>query len=321
MSLQAGKETIYNTRFQKSIEGLGQPDWLIELRKKAFEYFTENGFPTIKDEEWKYTDVKEIADTNWAESSATADGLSEETEKLLAEIDIETGNRVVFIDGVLNSELSNLSELATGVKVLSFAEAYEDETFKANLSKTVEFDFNGFVALNTAFTEQGVFIHVPKNTKIEDPIHIIFLGESESANFTRILFVGKTGSEAEIIENYRRISEVKYLTNAVVEINLADNAKLLHTRVQRESHSAFHIVTANTNLGRTGVYDNTNITLGGKFSRHDVDLSFNGEGGEAWIDGLYLVEDGQHTDTHSRLDHRVKNCNSHQNYIIYSPET
>ncbi len=320
MSLQVGKETIYNARFQESIEGSDQPDWLIELRKKAFDHFTENGFPTTKDEEWKYTDIASLVSSEFgvpsseSEPSALAGGLSIETKDLLDEIDIETGNRIVFIDGILHSELSKLSGLPEGVKVLSFPKASQDETFKANFSKSVEFDFNGFTALNTAFANQGVFIHVPKNVKVEDPIHIIFLGETDTANFTRILYVGETGSEAQIIENYRRTSEAKYFTNAVVEINLADNAKLVHPRVQRESHEAFHIVTANTNLGRTSIYDNTNITLGGKLSRHDINLSFNDEGGEAWIDGLYLVEDRQHTDTHSRIDHRVKNCYSHQNY-------
>ncbi|NNE99324.1 MAG: Fe-S cluster assembly protein SufD [Pyrinomonadaceae bacterium] len=312
MSLQAGKETIYKARFQKSIDQADQPDWLKDLRKKAFEYFTENGFPTIRDEEWKYTDVKELAEVDWSEAPAAADGLSQDLANHFAEI--ETENRVVFVDGVLSSELTNLNETAEGVRIVSFADAFEDQTFKANLSKIVEPDFNGFTALNTAFIDQGVFINVPKNTKINTPIHLVFIGDNETANFTRILYVGETGSEAEIIEHYTRTGDSKYLTNAVVEIALADNAKLVHTRVQRESHSAFHIVTSNTNLGRTSIYDNTNITFGAKLSRHDVNMSFNKEGGEAWIDGLYLVEDGQHTDTHSRIDHRVKNCNSHQNY-------
>ncbi len=312
MSLQTKKVTIYNTRFKASIEGSSQPEWLKDLRKKAFTYFTENGFPTTKNEEWKYTDVREITAVDWSELSAVERGLSSETRKLLSKIEI--GNRVVFVDGVFSSELTTLADLPEGARVLTFAEAYEDKTFKANLAKGVEYDFNGFAALNTAFVEQGVFIHVPKNTKIEDPIHLVFIGENETANFSRVLYVGEKQSEAEIVEHYTRSRETKYFTNAVVEINLADNAKLVHTRVQRESHKAFHFVTTQANLSRASIYDNTNITLGAKLSRHDLDLSFNDEASEAWIDGLYLVEDGQHTDTHSRIDHRVKNCVSHQNY-------
>ena len=128
------------------------------------------------------------------------------------------------------------------------------------------------------------------------------------------MYVGEESSEAEVVEIYTRTGEAKYFTNAVVEVNLADNARLKHTRVQRESHEAVHIVSSNTDLNRTSVYDNTNITLGAKLSRHDVNLSFNAEGAECWIDGLYLMGDGQHTDTHSKIHHKVKNCNSHQNY-------
>lgn len=311
MNSQTGKETIYKKNFQTSLENSDQPEWLKDLRKEAFEHFTENGFPTLKDEEWKYTSISsEQLSVNRSEISA--DTLSSGVEKLLAEI--ESGNRLVFIDGVLNNELTALNDLPEGVKIQNFAESLDDEIFKTNLAKAVEYDFNGFTALNTSFIEQGVFIHVPKNTKVENPIHIFFIGENETANFTRVLYVGEQASEAEIVERYTRTDEAKYFTNAVVEINLADNAKLVHTRVQRESHNAFHIVSSNTNLNRASIYDNTNITLGAKLSRHDVNLSFNAEGGECWIDGLYLVADGQHTDTHSRIDHRMKNCVSHQNY-------
>lgn len=313
MSGQTGKETIYNTDFQKSIEVSNQPVWLKNLRKEAFAYFTENGFPTIKNEEWKYTSVSsEQLAVSRSELRATANGSDSEITKFLSET--ESKNLLVFVDGVLQNNLTKLENLPEGVKIQSFTESFEDEVLKSTLAKTVKFDFNGFTALNAAFVEQGVFIHIPKNTKVENPIHIIFIGENETANFARVLYVGETGSEAEVIEEYTRTGEAKYFTNIVGEVNLADNAKLVHTRSQRESHAAVHIITSNAELNRTSVYDNTNITLGGGISRHDVNLSFNGEGGECWIDGLYLVEDGQHMDTHSRIDHRVKNCNSHQNY-------
>ncbi len=312
MSLQTGKETIYNADFQKSIENSNQPAWLKSLRKEAFDHFTENGFPTVKDEEWKYTNVASLVSSEFKVQSSEFENTNKRVVEILAEIKSE--NRIVFVDGKLSNELTKSGDLPEGVKIKSFAESLEDEIFKANLAKFVEYDFNGFAALNTAFSGEGIFIHVPKNTKIDAPIHIVFIGENGTANFPRILFVGETGSEAEIIEQYTRADESTYFTNAVVEINLADNAKLVHTRVQRESHEAVHVVTTKASLGRTSVYDNTNVTLGSKLSRHDIGLEFNGEGGEAWVDGLYLVGDGQHIDTHSRIDHKVKNCVSHQNY-------
>ena len=310
------KETIYDKYFRDSLS-IDQPNWLKDLRRAAFRYFTANGFPNTKNEEWKYTDVSEVSRKRLAvssklEPSALTGKLSSCVSELLGEIENE--NRVVFVDGVLSNELTVLSGLPDEARVLSFAASFDDEFFRTNIANSVKFDFNGFAALNTAFTNNGVFIHIGKNTKVAAPIHIVFIGERETANFPRVLFFGETGSEAEVVEHYTRIREAEYLTNAVVEVNLADNAKLTHTRIQRESHKAFHIVTSQANLNRTSVYDNTNITLGAKLSRHDVNLSFSGEGAQAWVDGLYLVEDGQHMDTHSRIDHREKHCSSHQNY-------
>lgn len=316
MNLHAEKKTIYKADFDKSIDSANQPEWLKDLRKEAFAYFTENGFPTTKNEDWKYTNVSEVGSKQLALNGDSEKDGNATTKKRVSQLlsEIESGNRVVFINGVLNSELTELSDLPRGASVMGFGAAFEDETFKSNFAKFARFDLNGLTALNTAFAEEGVFVHVPKNTKIETPIHIVFIGDRESANFPRVLFVGDTGSEAEVVEHYRRTREAKYFTNAVVEVNLGDNAKLVHTRVQRESHEAFHFVMCEVNVNRTSVYDNTNIMLGAKLSRHDINLTFSREGGEAWIDGLYLVGDGQHTDTHSRIDHKVKNCVSHQNY-------
>lgn len=311
---QTGKETIYTKEFQASLETSNQPEWLKTLRQNAFMYFTEKGFPTVKDEEWKYTNVASLVSSEFKVSSSKSE--SSEIEHLKSEIlaEVESENLIVFVDGFFNDKLTKLSDLPEGVAVKSFVASFADEVFKANLGKFMAFDYNGLTALNTAFIEQGVFIHVPKNTKIETPVHIVFVGENATANFPRILFVGEESSKVEIIEHYTRISEAEYFTNSVAEINLADNAKLVHTRVQRESHNAVHVGITHADLNRTSVYDATNINLGGKIARHDANLKFNAEGGEAWIDGLYLVEDGQHTDTHSQIHHAVKNCVSHQNY-------
>ncbi len=307
MSTQVEKVTIYGEAFNKSIAVSNQPEWLKTLRTEAFAHFTAKGFPTTRDEAWKYTDVRELSDAQFLISAESAAPAGEQ-------LALSGNYRVVFVDGVFDTKQTSLDGLPEGVRVLSFADALEDEAFRTHFSKCVEFDFNSFTALNTAFAENGVFVHVPKNAKIETPVHFVFIGQNETANFPRILYVGETGSEAEIVENYTRTADAAYFTNTVTEIVLDTNAKLHHTRVQRESHNAFHIGTTQTVLKRDAVYDNTNINLGGKLSRHDANLNFTGEGGEAWVDGLYLVEDGQHMDTHSLIDHTVKNCVSHQNY-------
>jgi Fe-S cluster assembly protein SufD len=314
MILQTGKETIYKADFQTSLENANQPEWLKSLRREAFEYFTENGFPTPQNEEWKYTNVAAIGRENFELAEST----NFTGEKIAPFVFDESKESVLaFTNGGFDRNLSNLSALG-GAEVLSFSEAARDERFaeifRAKLASLVDFDKNGFAALNTAFIDEGAFLFVPKNVKIEAPIQFLFLTDDGKASFPRVLVVAENFSEATIIETYARAEETKYLTDAVFEISLADEAKLNHYRVQRESHAAFHVGTTGAEINRGTVYDSTNITLGAHLSRHDVSVKFQTTGGEAFVDGLYMVGGFQHADTHSIIDHKQPNCVSHQNY-------
>ncbi|CAN5729102.1 Fe-S cluster assembly protein SufD [soil metagenome] len=308
------KETNYGAAFRENL-AREENAWLKYLRENAFEFFTENGFPTVKNEEWKYTNVAPIG----REIFEIADGREVDAEKISELFSkTESENRVVFVNNKLNQELTNLSNLPEGAKILNLNEAIRDEIFspivRKNLGKSVDAEANGFTALNTAFIEEGVFIFVPKETKIELPIHLIFITDENTASFPRVLLVAERGSEAMLIESYLRTAETKYLTDSVIEIVLEDDAKLKHLRVQRESHNAFHVGTTAANLNRASVYDSTNITLGAKLSRHDVRVKFNAEGAECFVDGLYMIAEEQHADTHSVIDHALPNCLSHQTY-------
>ena len=314
MSLQTGKETIYKQDFQTSLESANQPEWLKSLREEAFSYFTENGFPTVKNEDWKYTNVAPMAKEDFQISEA-ANFTSENIAQFIA---AESKQSVlVFTNGRFNKDLSNL-EAAQDAAFVCFSEVLKDEKFgaifKAKLDSLIGFEKNGFTALNTAFIGEGVFIHLPKNVKIDVPIQLLFFTEEGKVSFPRVLIVAESFAEATFIESYIRADETKYLTDAVIEISLADEAKVKHYRVQRESHAAFHIGTTGISIGRGSVYDATNINLGARISRHDINFKFNAEGGEAFVDGLYMIGDDQHHDTHSVIDHALPNCVSHQTY-------
>ncbi len=302
-----GRETVFKKAFDESIKRTTQPDWIRAKRKEAFDLFTSIGFPTTKDEEWKYTAID-------GDFLIGPDLTHTKTKLKGIDLKIESSNRIVFIDGIVDEEYTRLADVPEGVKIKSFTDAFDETEFQANLGTIVDTKANGFTALNFAFIEEGLFIYVPKNCKISSPIHVEFVSTKEVATFPRILFVGQEGSEAELIERFTRVSETRNFTNAVTEIVLADNARLKHIRVQRESHKALHIGISQASLNRSSVFDSTNINLGGKTARHEANVRFNAEGGEAWIDGLYLVEEGQHTDTHSHIHHDVKHCVSHQSY-------
>lgn len=313
MTAEIAKETIYTKDFQTSLENANQPKWLKDLRQKAFGYFTENGFPTVKSEDWKYTNVREVVSGQWLvvsgeiESKDVSEFVFDESRKSI----------LVFKNGAFDKNLSN-TEALKGASVLSFSDVVSNEKFgeifKAKLGSLVDSEKNGFTALNTAFIGEGVFILLPKGVKIDAPVQLLFLTDEGKVSFPRVLIVAEEFSEATFVETYIRNDETKYLTDAVIEISLADEAKVKHFKVQRESHNAFHVGATGAEVGRGSVYDATNITLGAKLSRHDIDFRFNAEGGEAFVDGLYMIAEDQHHDTHSLIDHALPNCVSHQSY-------
>ncbi len=265
MTLQAVKETIYKQDFQAILEQTSN-ETLRALRQKAFDYFNENGFPAVKNEEWKYTNVAEIAKAEFTiDGNATA-------RKRINDVD----------DTLLNSRVSGF-----------------------------EFQRNGFAALNLAFADFQIIV-IPKETSVEKPFEFNFKADENSANFPHILVIAERGCKATIIEHYE--SDAKSFTNTAIQIVVEDNANLTHYRVQKESTEAFHIGTTEVSVGRGSLYNATNINLGAAISRHDVHLKFTAEGGEAFVDGLYMLGGNQHHDTHSTIDHALPNCLSHQTY-------
>jgi Fe-S cluster assembly protein SufD len=316
MTAELAKETIYTREFRQSLENSNQPDWLKILRERAFQYFTENGFPTPQNEEWKYTNVREVVGGQWSVVSEKQKFDAQSIEQFV--FDESKESVLVFVNGRFDKNLSKLNALGDA-EILSFGEVLENERlaelFKAELGSLVETEKNGFTALNTAFIgEGGAFIRTAKNVKIEAPIQLLFLTDEGVVSLPRVLVIAEAFSEVTLIETYVRAEETKYLTNAVVEISVADEAKIKHYRVQRESHEAFHVSNTAAEVHRGSVYDSTNINLGARLSRHDAALKFNSEGGEGFVDGLYFLGEEQHHDTHSLIAHNQPNCTSHQTY-------
>lgn len=235
-----------------------------ELRERAFTYFAENGYPTVRHEDWKYTNVAAIGKDSWNVVSA---GIELEHED-------------------------------PGVRAHAMLEKFR-------------FDRNGFTALNLALGEVAV-IKIAKDTSVDEPIELNFSAADSSAIFPHVVVIAEAGSKATIVESYS--SPAKGFTNAAVQIVVEDNANLTHYRVQKDSADAFHYGATEVVIGRGGSYDTTNINLGGAIARHDIDVKFTAEGGEAWVDGLYMLNGSQHSDTHSSIDHTVPNCISHQTY-------
>lgn len=176
---------------------------------------------------------------------------------------------------------------------------------------TFNFARNGLTSLNAAFADI-VTVTIPKETSVTEPIEFKFSGDANTISCPQIVVRIEAGAKATIIETYE--SDDDSITIAAAQIFVDANANLTHYRVQKESTAAVHFGTTEITLAAGSGYDSTNINLGARLSRHDVELKFTAEGAEAFVDGLYVLDGAQHHDTHSLIDHTVPNCVSHQSY-------
>ena len=310
-------ENNYQAAFRNLRESSPTVAWLELVRGSAMERFEQLGFPSVRDEEWKYTNLAALAKENF--TPAVSDEIN------LPDVDRfsyrETANaQLVLVNGFLREDLSITSGLESIVAVDLFnasADARYNKIVRKYLARNAGYHNNGVTALNTAFLQSGIFIWIPKNVKLETPLQITFLADAESQNnasFPRVLVVAEENSSATLVEDFVSHGEETHFTNAVAEIVLKDGARLEHYRLQRESRKAYHISTTSAELGRSSNYDTTSINFGARLSRHDVSVVLDHEGAETAVDGLYMVGADQHTDTHSVIDHKQPQCSSRQLY-------
>ncbi len=291
--------------------------WVDRLRDQAMERFSELGFPSVKDEEWKYTNVAPLAKLDFdAPASSRITAGANPVDLACPEAN---DSRLVFVNGSLRRDLSSVKALGGEAVAIDLFDAVRDNKYLAlmqeHLGRSADHIANGFVALNTAFISQGAFVYIPDDVVVSTPIQLLFIGDgTQVASHPRVLVVAGKNSRATLLESYVGAPEAKYFTNAVVEVIVEEGARLEHYKVQRDGAEAFHVATTTADLGPSASYDATTITLGAQLSRHDFNVTMDQEGAECWVDGLYLVNGAQHTDTHSLIDHRKPHCTSHQLY-------
>ncbi len=307
-------DNTYQTAFASVKELSPTVPWLELVRSGAIDRFEQIGFPSVREEEWKYTNLAALAKESFQPAIKPRAISAADAARFVYP---ETANaHLVVINGFLNEEASVKTGLGDVVAIDLFnavGDARYNKIVRKYLARNANYHDNGLKALNTAFLQSGVFLWIPKNVKLETPLQITFISDgAQTASFPRLLVVAEENSSVTLIENYA--GDARYFTNAVAEIVLKEGARLEHYRVQNESDRAFHIATTAAELGRASSYDVTSINLGAQLARHDVSVVLDHEGAECWVDGLYVVGPNQHSDTHSVIDHKEPHCNSHQLY-------
>ena len=289
---------------------------LEQLRSGAIERFATLGFPTIQMEEWRFTNVSPIARTPFR---LDLDGDAEVAATSLEPCLYPDCATVVLVNGRFRPDLSDLSGLPLEVIVTGLAEALENryELVEKHLGTLASYQDHAFVALNTAFLNDGVFVYLPRNAVVERPVNIISLavtGGEAIAFFPRNLIIAEEGSQATVVEQFATAGEGNYLVAPVTEIAAGPNSHIDHYKLQRESVDAFHMATFQLRLDRDSTVSSHSISWGGGLVRNDVNAVLDGEGCEATLNGLYLVEGKQLVDNHMRVDHAKPHCDSHELY-------
>jgi len=284
---------------------LPQKKWLRELQNIHLTDFMQRGFPTRREEHWKYTDMSQLANENfgWAHKL-------EMTEPVRGQ-----GIVMVFVNGFFYPALSDLSALPPHVILCPISQALEqhEELLKPFLQNGFDSNQYPFACLNTALMTDGFLLSVPDNVEVNTPIHCLFLNTQQQdfmIHPRNIIDMG-ANSYITIIEEYAAIGVEKYLTNAVTTFHAAQNAHISYHKIQAESKHAIHIANMFLMQDYNSVIKNVHLAIGSHLAREDVTVSLQAEGTESYLYGLYhLSENGQHVDNHLLVSHAYSRSKS-----------
>ena len=332
MEAIARADDLYNASLAGFEERLsaGEPAWLAKLRREAFERFAALGFPTTKNEEWKYTSVAPITKVPFRPAHIEGTPTSLSPRERGGVRALSDPRRLVFVNGRHAPHLSTQPRPAS-VESLHEALRKDSAAIEPHLGRHADFRRNAFTALNTAFFEDGVFVRIPKGAILEEPISLVFLSDPNgqpTVSHPRVLVVAEPNSQAAIVETH--VGEIALsqgphpgplpggegvsFSNSVTEIVCGDGAVVEHYKVQRESLSAFHVQTIQAVLGRGSNFASHNVCLGGALARTDINVLFAEEGSECALNGLFLPGGSQHMDNHTLIDHAKPHCTSRELY-------
>ncbi|MGE5323580.1 MAG: Fe-S cluster assembly protein SufD [Actinomycetota bacterium] len=308
----------YIEAFERLEKKPGEPAWLRSLRQEAFARFAETGFPSTHDEDWRFTNVAAIANTQFEpapKAAATAEDIA-----VFRTADFAC--QLVYLNGRFARGLSRIPALPKGVQVGSLAEALASNPggLQQHLGGYLNFKRDAFAALNTAFMEDGAYIHVPRGTVVEQPIYLLYVsvpGENPAIEHPRNLIIVEENSQATIVEDYVSLQDggpAPSFSNTVTELVAGENAVVSHYMIVRPAQDAFNVSTLRIQQGRSSNTATHSLLLSGALVRNNVHPVLAGEGAECLINGLFMANGRQHMDNYMLVEHASPHCNSRQFY-------
>ena len=306
----------YQRQYQDFAATHAPVDWLAQAHAKSLAQLDSKGFPTLRDENWRYTNTKPLLKQAY---TSVVKSQSSVSKSELDQFDIAglDSFKVVIVDGHINAALSSL-EQPEGLTLTNLSEIIDQQPDRASkfINQQLPATTHGFIDLNTAFVRNGVWIEVAQDVQIEYPIELIFVTSAHDQALIqpRNIIIAGDNSKLNVIERYVSINDHKTLTNTITEIFCGQGAHLEHTRIQQESRKVNHLSGTFVSLDSQANFSTSTVTLGGNLTRNDLCCQIKGEGAHANMYGLYVANQRQHVDNFTQVEHQVANCTSDELY-------
>ena len=280
------------------------PGWLRGLREQAIAIHREHGFPTPKNEEWKYTPLRPVASREWRLAEPGSAVFEDDLPF------VSDGARVVFVNGLFDRNQLSFKPVA-GLTIKSLRDAIDTGEVEGSLGEIAKIEEHSLAALNTALFEDGVYIHLAAGTSVSETIEIVHVTSGDGQIITpRVLIIAEEGTKASIVETYVTDGDGTNLVLPVTEVLTASGANIEHVRVQVENDKTYSVALWEIRQEGESEYRSYNIAFGGAIARTDQNLWLGGEYIVTRLDGIVIANGKQLIDNHTRLDHAMPNCNS-----------
>ena len=299
------------------LDDINSTEFIKNTKENAIDNFVNLGFPTTRDEDWRFTNLLPVVKSQF--------NLHSEKSVEIENIDINkyiipelNSHLIVFVDGIFSKKLSDIKAADDKVRIKSLSHSMNGDKgiVEKHLFSCADIKSEAFTALNTAYFFDGAFVYIPDNTILDQTVHILYISSNGTSSMfsPRNLIVVGDSSEAKVIEHYVSLQDSVYLSNTVSEVVIGENSTLDHYFIEQESKKAFNISTLEVNQGRNSNLNSHSILLGGSIVRNNIHPVLSGEGCNSTINGLFMPSGRQHMDNFMKIEHASPHCDSRQLY-------
>lgn len=286
------------------VKSITNQDWLVQLRQQHYNQFREKGLPTSKDEKWKYTNLAKLS----------AQPFNLVTTKLVSEKNVDhfflsdDHYRLVLVDGVFQAELSLLPSQQDTLIISNLAQAIERYPDKLQSYLMQQGNHSTFSSLNFACINEGIFVNIPQDCKLDKPLHLLFINTTDTSNHLhnfRTVIVAQPYSQVDIIEEHVSQGQDAYIANIMVQLYVEESANVDYIKIQNQAVTSFHVASTDVIQKKDSHVKMHWVSLGSELSREEIHCHMNEAGAQLTLNGLYLPLHSQHMDVHTYVYHNA----------------